>query len=250
MRTGVEPIDQQLPPSGVPPGYLVLLEGPLGVGKTFFAYCFVKSALDAGAPAAVLAIDALPDDVLDALRSRGVNPSEVLIVDGFYAPTERINKMKLWNKSRLDVLDTRAFLDKLAELAEYVKNGLVVIDSLNEVILRSSNVFELFRGLKIFAKYTNNIVVGIVHTDVEDVANTLALAEHLADLIIEAEVDPNLEQMGLFMRRLRIARARGLRVSHDWVHIDIVDKKVVEVDVKALLRDLNRRMAEMGIKTE
>ncbi len=248
MRTGIGPIDEQLPPEGLPPGYLALLEGPLGVGKTFFAYCFAVSAIRSKAPAAIVAVDSLPEDVVETLRRRGVDPSSVVIVDGFYAPTDRLNKMKGWGKAKLDVLDTKAVLDKLAEIADDVKGGVIVIDSLNEIILRTSNVFELFRGLKILAKYTGSVIVGVVHTDVEDVRNTLALAEHLADFIVQAEVDPDLEQMGLFIRRIRIARAKGLQVSHDWIHIDIVDGKVVEIDVKSLLRDLNRKVAELGVR--
>lgn len=86
MRTGIGPIDEQLPPEGLPPGYFVLLEGPLGVGKTFFAYCFVASAARSKAPVAVFAVDALPEDVAETLRRRGVDPGSAVIVDGFYAP--------------------------------------------------------------------------------------------------------------------------------------------------------------------
>lgn len=248
-HTGIRPIDEQIP-GGIPQGYLVLIEGPLGVGKTFMAYSFAVSAMREGAPVAVIAVDALPEEVQEELETRGLATASLVIIDGFYAPTEKLSKMKGAGRAKLDVLDAKAVLDKLADLAQELRGGVVIIDSLNEILLRSSSVFELLRGLKIFARYANAVVVGVVHTDVEDVRNALSLSEHLADFIIQADVDPELEQMGLYVRRIRIARAKRLKVSHDWIHIDIWGGEVVEVDVRALIHALNRQLKELGIRRE
>jgi KaiC/GvpD/RAD55 family RecA-like ATPase len=78
----------------------------------------------------------------------------------------------------------------------------------------------------------------------------LATAEHLADVIIQIEVDPNLEEMGLYVRRMRIARARRLKVAHDWIHFEIVDGRVVEIDVKTMLKMLNKQLMELGIEVK
>ncbi|MCI4446804.1 MAG: ATPase, partial [Pyrobaculum sp.] len=64
------------------------------------------------------------------------------------------------------------------------------------------------------------------------------------------EVDPNLEEMGLYVRRMRIARARRLKLAHDWVHFEIVDGRVVEIDVKNMLKMLSRQLRELGVEVK
>ncbi len=46
---------------------------------------------------------------------------------------------------------------------------------------------------------------------------------------------------------MRVARARRLRVSHDW---KIVDGRVVEIDVKNMLKMLSRQLRELGIEVK
>jgi KaiC/GvpD/RAD55 family RecA-like ATPase len=127
----------------------------------------------------------------------------------------------------------------------------MVVDSLNEVVMRSpGSALDLFRVFKIFTRSTDSVVVATAHTDVEEVYGVLATAEHLADVIIQIEVDPNLEEMGLYVGRMRIARARRLKVAHDWIHFEIVNGRVVEIDVKNMLKMLNKQLRELGIEVK
>ncbi|ABL88418.1 conserved hypothetical protein [Pyrobaculum islandicum DSM 4184] len=248
FKTGIDPIDEQIP-EGIPPGYVVLIEGFLGVGKTFFATTIAATAAKAGASILFFAIDSMADEVLEDVKRRGAPVSNITIVDGFAAPNERYSKLKPPVKHRLENPDAYALLNKLAEFTNDFRNGVVIIDSLNEILMRSpGSALDIFRAFKIFAKYTNSIVVATAHTDVEEVYGILTTAEHLADMIIQIEVDPNLEEMGLYVRRMRIARARRMKVVHDWIHFEVSNGRVVEIDVKTMLKMLNKQLREMGIE--
>ena len=63
FKTGIQPIDEQIPDE-IPAGYVVLIEGFLGVGKTFFASAMAATAANAGAPALFFSIDAMTDEVV------------------------------------------------------------------------------------------------------------------------------------------------------------------------------------------
>ncbi len=248
FKTGIDPIDEQIP-DGIPPGYVVLIEGFLGVGKTLFASTIAATAAKAGAPVLFFAIDALADEVTEDLKRRGAPVDRAVVVDGFAAPSERYAKLKPPSRHRLETPDAYALMNKLAEFAPEFRGGIVVVDSLNEVLIRSpGSVLDLFRAFKIFAKYTESVVVATAHTDVEEVYGVITAASHLADVIIQVEVDPNLEEMGLYVRRMRVARAKRLRISHDWVHFEVADGRVVEIDVKTMLKMLSRQLKEMGIE--
>jgi len=247
FKTGIQPIDEQIP-DGIPAGYVVLIEGFLGVGKTFFASTMAATAANAGAPV-LFSIEAMADEVVEEMRRRGASAERLVVVDGFAAPNERYSKLKPPTRHRLETPDAFALMNKLVEFAYEFRGGVVVVDSLNEVVMRSpGSALDLFRAFKIFARSTDSVVVATAHTDVEEVYGVMATAEHLADVILQIEVDPNLEEMGLYVRRMRIARARRLKVAHDWIHFEIVNGRVVEIDVRTMLKMLSKQLRELGIE--
>jgi len=183
------------------------------------------------------------------MRKWGASAERLVVVDGFAAPNERYSKLKPPTRHRLETPDAFALMNKLVEFVGEFRGGVVVVDSLNEVVMRSpGSALDLFRAFKIFARSTDSMVVATAHTDVEEVYGVMATAEHLADVILQIEVDPNLEEMGLYVRRMRIARARRLKVAHDWIHFEIVNGRVVEIDVRTMLKMLSKQLRELGIE--
>jgi len=72
----------------------VLIEGYVGVGKTFFASTMAATAANAGAPVLFFSIDAMADEVVEEMRRRGASAERLVVVDGFAAPSERYSKLK------------------------------------------------------------------------------------------------------------------------------------------------------------
>ncbi len=159
FKTGIQPIDEQIP-DGLPAGYVVLIEGFLGVGKTFFASTMAATAANAGAPVLFFAIDAMADEVVEEMQRRGASAERLVVVDGFAAPSERYSKLKPPTRHRLETPDAFALMNKLVEFANEFRGGVVVVDSLNEVVMRSpGSALDLFRAFKIFARSTDSMVV-------------------------------------------------------------------------------------------
>jgi KaiC/GvpD/RAD55 family RecA-like ATPase len=244
FKTGVIPLDGQLP-HGVPAGYIMLIEGPLGTGKSFFAITIAATAARQGAPVLFFSFDALPDEVADELRQHGAALERVTVVDGFVAPDEHYSRLKPPIRHRLEAVDARLFIRKLAEFAGEFRRGVVVVDSLNEMLLRSpASASDVIRALKIFTRYTDSVAVVTVHTDMEEIRAVMSAVRHMLDMVIELGTDQEFEKMGVYVRWMRVARARKLRVSHDRVYFEIVNGSVVEIDIKALIKALNKQLAE------
>lgn len=236
IRTGVTVLDAVMP-YGLPERSVMLISGPLGSGKSVLGSAIVAGGLRSGFRGVIVAIDDLAESYVDILRRSGVDVDEevrtgkLVLVDGFYAPVDVVARFKA-NSSyvhyRLSGVDGYSLIRDVAELAPLLRRSVVLVDSLNETLVRSPNmVFDIFRALKVVAYSSESIILATVHSDVEEAANTATLAEHVVDGTIQIDMDPQLEERGIRIRRLRIYRMKGLPTPSRWMHFEVVDGQVV-----------------------
>jgi KaiC/GvpD/RAD55 family RecA-like ATPase len=234
-RLGVDLIDSLLP-RGVLPDSLIAVIGPPGLGKSFITRKIVEGFLAEGGPVFYVSLD----DVVYAREDEGfyvINGFKTSIPLPNNAFTASINPE---NPGR--ALET---ISNIVASRTGGRRGLIVVDSINTILVASDPfvALDFIRGLKALCRKHGLLGLVTLHTGIPGFEQLEAIITYMVDGVIEMEYDPNLEEMGIPLRRIRIRRMRGVPHSLQWVPFTITDEGPVPVDVSSLLEKISKALS-------
>lgn len=235
VRLGIGIVDSLLP-RGVLPGTLITMMGPPGIGKSYFTMMVVRHALGRGRPAFFVSLD----DVVQSEPEKGF-----YAIAGFKTPIPMLEGRFSANvnpENPRQAIETITLLVKRIAEERNVDGGVLVIDSINTILIAAETfvAFDFIRGVKALCR--NYGLLGIIdmHTGIPGFEQLEAIVSYMVDGVVEMGFDPQLEELGFPLRRLRVRRMRGVPHRLQWVPFTISDEGPVAIDINLLMEQLKR----------
>jgi len=221
VRLGVEVLDRVLP-SGVYRNSLIILAGPGGAGKSVLVAHMTKALMEREEPVIYVALDDDPRTVLQNYISFKIDVAQLIkrellmIIDCFSyrlghprpAVNGVIREVEPDELERLPYTIIDVVLEK-----ELRGRGLVVVDSLNELLLlyNEKTTVEVLRKLRaLIAKGEGILVFATLHTSTDDQQKFLRSIEHLVDGVIEVWVTDETGPGDSAVRKLMVRKMKGV----------------------------------------
>ncbi|WP_069806541.1 RAD55 family ATPase [Vulcanisaeta thermophila] len=231
-------------PTGLPYGYLVLINGDIGMGKTLLVKIIAKSAIQRGDSVLYVAFD---DDPAAIMEDLGTN--NVFIIDGFNLS----DRYRVKNPNIVDYitdLEPSQFIGKINNAVQGRSIKVLVVDSLNDLIVNVEPraLLILLKQLKALSRRYGLLTLTVAHTTTEDVSNLMSNLEYVFDGVIEMEFDENMANLGIPIRRMRIKRMRGIAHSLNWFYFTTSRGNIVPVDVNEVRNMLKSVLESMGVQ--
>jgi RecA-superfamily ATPases implicated in signal transduction len=237
----IDPLSQLIP-GGIPFGYLILVRGDLGMGKTLMVKQIARGMLSKY-PVLYITFD---DDPVSIRGEFSDYESRLFIIDGFNLgeSTGRLIPNVVGNMTELD---PRQLLNIMQTNLPQVKARGIVIDSINDLLTNVDprSLLLLLKEVKMITRRYGTLSVVVAHTTTEDINGIIDNMEYVFDGIIEIELDPNLAQLGIPVRRLRVKRLKGLPHTIDWFYFTISRSSMVPVNIDDIKKALG---AALNIK--
>ncbi|MGC8597888.1 MAG: RAD55 family ATPase [Thermocladium sp.] len=218
-------------PEGIPFSYTVLVRGGLGMGKTFFNQYIAANMSKAG-HVLYVCFDDDPKSVVDGVTRLGGREEGLFLINGFSPQIQSKNVVDTITEYNIDSLQS-----SVANAAKRLDAKLVIIDSINDylVSIDPRDMIKFIKGMKALSRERGLLSIVVAHTGTDDINNLLDTIEYTFDGVIEVDVDPTLQQIGLTIRRFRVKRMKGVPSSINWIHYDIINDEVTIVDVSKLM---------------
>ncbi len=231
--------------TGIPYGYLILIRGDLGMGKTLIVKRIAREILSKY-PVLYITFDDDPNSIKSELSEYA---SKLFIVDGFNLgeATSRVIPNVVGN---ITELDPRQLINVMISSLPQTKARGVIIDSVNDMLMNIDprSLLFLLKETKMITRRYNAVGVIVAHTTTEDLSSMIDNMEYVFDGIIEIELDPNLAQLGIPVRRLRVKRLKGTAHSIDWFYFTISRGDIVPVNIDDIKKALNATINIQGEK--
>lgn len=231
--------------SGIPYGYLILIRGDLGMGKTLMVKRIAREILSKY-PVLYITFDDDPNSIKSELSEYA---SKLFIVDGFNLG-EATSKEMPNVVGNITELDPRQLINVMISSLPQTKARGIIIDSVNDMLMNIDprSLLFLLKEIKMITRRYNAVGVIVAHTTTEDLSDMIDNMEYVFDGIIEIELDPNLAQLGIPVRRLRVKRLKGTAHSIDWFYFTISKGDIVPVNIDDIKKALNTTINIQGEK--
>jgi KaiC/GvpD/RAD55 family RecA-like ATPase len=233
-------------------GSFIVLTGEGGSGKSVILAHLVRDVLDIGEPVVYLTFDDDPLTVLRQLSAFRVLVekycSEQLLglIDGFsYTIKQRRERVHACVIDEVTPDNPDDIINTLIKASDQLKlsgRGLVVIDSLNEVMIMQDPVrfVHFVKSLRAnIAKSRGVVTVTTLHTSTSELRNYLLLVEHLVDGIMETggisdELATQLSErdIKIFVRQIRVLKMKGTTHRQGWFLYGIDSEGIKPVVIK------------------
>jgi len=241
FRFGVDVLDY-LFFGDVPRNSLVVLEGSGGSGKSILALYIAKGFLSRGEEVVYVELDDDVDTLRESFGSIGVDADKAVsegklyILDGFsFRMRGRPGKHPLAydevNPTNIEVLQTKIL--SALDTAKMYRRGLLVVDSLNEILAYNDvvKVAEFLRFLKAnVAKLRKVFTLSVLHTSTDDVKAWARSLDYLVDGVIDTEVVgqpiPGVE-IPIPLRQISVRKMKGVSHRTGW-YFFTVDKEGIK----------------------
>ncbi len=254
VKLGI-PIVDEFVDEGFPLGSLVVFAGPPGIGKSVFIVHAVIGALNKDWRVIYITFDDEPEDILSVLESFSkdvlvhVSSNRLVLIDGFTVPISGLSGSSWVKVSPTNPLDSLTTIHNIIrESGVEVGKLLIVVDSLNEIVLRNEAglVLDFVKGLRGICKRYKALGLVSLHTGIPGLEQLYHAIEYLSDGVIELGFDPSLEQLGIPLRRLRIVKVKATSHSLEWIPYTILrDGKISLVDVKKIMSNIRQALSEL-----
>ncbi len=254
VKLGI-PIVDEFVDDGLPLGSLMVFAGPPGIGKSVFIVHAVIGALGRGWKVIYITFDDEPEDVLSILGlfdrsvSEHVRNGRLVLVDGFTVPISGLSGSSWIKVSPTNPLDSLTTIHNIIrETSIEAGRLLIVVDSLNEIVLRNEAglVLDFVKGLRGICKRYKALGLVSLHTGIPGLEQLYHAIEYLSDGVVELGFDPSLEQLGIPLRRLRIVKVKATSHSLEWIPYTILrDGKISLVDVKKIMSNIRQALSEL-----
>lgn len=237
----------ELLPTGLPYGYLVLIKGDIGMGKTLLVRLIAKSAISNNNKILYVTFDDDPNDIANDLNIG----DRLFIIDGF-ALSDRYRVKNPNIVDFLTELEPSQLINKVNNVIQGKGTKVLIIDSLNDLIINVEprTLLIMLKQLKALSHNNNALTLTVAHVTTDDVNNLLNSIEYVFDGVIEMEFDENMANLGIPIRRMRIKRMRGLAHSLNWFYFTTTKGNIVPVDVNEVKDMLKSVLESMGVQVK
>jgi len=241
---------------GIPRGSLVVFAGVPGVGKSVFIYNIVASLLKEGEKVVYTLFDEDPLNLASQLKLFNVNVDQFLeketliLIDVFGASIPELESgLKIAaTLTSIDPMECFRTIHRVIKEKGIKNQGLLVIDSLNEVILRYQPgiILDFIRNIRRLVKAYGLVCIATLHTGIPGLEQIYATIEYVSDCYVEFSFDPQLEELGIPLRRFRVKKLKGASHSLQWIPYTILrGGKISPVDLKSIVETVRSTMTKL-----
>jgi len=241
---------------GIPRGSLIIFSGVPGIGKSVFIYNIVAEMLRRDEKVIYVLFDDDPSYLLSQLKvldidvNDAVEKDKLILVDIFTTPILDIKpRIKLATSlNTVDPVECLQVIHRIIKEKNVDGKGVMIIDSLNEIVLRYQPgiVLDFIKGVKRIVRAYNLTCVATLHTGIPGLEQVYAAMEYVSDGFVEFSFDPQLEDMGIPLRRLRVKKLKGAAHSLQWIPYTILrGGKIAVVDVRSIVESIRTTMSKL-----